>query len=256
MQHLVFLPALLGTFCFLGNTLFGQSGIDLGLFNTPANSDRLEVRIRPTQTITNGIYSAGIFTVRVQAAEKVQGYQFTISLQDLEVVDILPGTGMYLDNFGLFGDAITTSFDGDQPGGFEVTFRALAAGLLSTKLGVSSHITKAEAYRAAQERSDITFRFNQDTQPTEATAGFQLYQNLPNPFIERTNICFQLPEAAATTLTIFDAAGRIIWRHSADLRKGDHCFELEAAAFESTGLFYYQIKTPAHTAGRKMFFIR
>lgn len=39
--------------------------IDLGIFKNPDNPKELEVRLRPTQRVENGSYSAGIFTVRI-----------------------------------------------------------------------------------------------------------------------------------------------------------------------------------------------
>ncbi|MBK8425770.1 MAG: hypothetical protein IPL27_07215 [Lewinellaceae bacterium] len=53
-----------------------------------------------------------VFTVHFKGAERVQGYQFTMNFNGLEVQDIIPGKDMKLDNFGVFADAITTSVDG------------------------------------------------------------------------------------------------------------------------------------------------
>jgi hypothetical protein len=43
---------------------------------------------------------------------------------------------------------------------FAVTFRAKSGGNLSQMLGVSSRITKAEAYNADSDRLQVGFRFN------------------------------------------------------------------------------------------------
>jgi hypothetical protein len=102
------------------------------------------------------------FTVNFKAADKVAGYQFTMNFNGLEVVDIVPGTDMTTENFGVFTSAtlgtgtsttlgeqaITTSADGTE-GEFAVTFRAKQAGTLSNMLGVSSRITKAVAFASA-----------------------------------------------------------------------------------------------------------
>jgi hypothetical protein len=92
------------------------------------------------------------FTVHFKAAEKVQGYQFTMNYNNLEVMDIVPGTNMKVDNFAVFANegALTTSWDGNAAAEFAVTFRAKAGGNLSQMLGVSSRITKAEAYNDVQ----------------------------------------------------------------------------------------------------------
>lgn len=50
--------------------LSAQEGkiIDLGIFKNPNNPAELEVRLRPAETIENGSYSAGIFTVRIPSS--------------------------------------------------------------------------------------------------------------------------------------------------------------------------------------------
>jgi hypothetical protein len=59
----LFLLACLSTL-FISSVAAQPYIIDFGIFNSPLNSNRLEVRLKTTQTVTNGAYSAGIFTVR------------------------------------------------------------------------------------------------------------------------------------------------------------------------------------------------
>ncbi|MBK8427675.1 MAG: hypothetical protein IPL27_17640 [Lewinellaceae bacterium] len=42
-----------------------------------------------------------VFTLNFKGAERVQGYQFTMNMNGLEVQDIIPGTDMKLDNFAV-----------------------------------------------------------------------------------------------------------------------------------------------------------
>ena len=49
--------------------------LDMGIFNFPVNSNKLEIRIQPTLTINTGNYSNGTFTVRYQTS-----YGVTVSL--------------------------------------------------------------------------------------------------------------------------------------------------------------------------------
>ena len=41
-----------------------QITLDIGIFNQPAGSNQLEIRLIPNQTLTNAVYSAGVFTIR------------------------------------------------------------------------------------------------------------------------------------------------------------------------------------------------
>ncbi len=188
------------------------------------------------------------FTVNFTATEQVLGYQFTMNLKGLEVVDIVPGAGMDVSNFGLFNDAITTSFDGKDKGAFALKFRAKTSGQLSNMLGVSSRITKAEAYKN-DVRLDVAFRFNGST---IAGVGFELYQNTPNPFINKTMIGFHLPEATEATITIFDEAGRMIFTQTGDFGKGYNAVTLDREMVNTTGLLYYKLETATDSATKKM----
>ena len=111
--------------------------------------------------------------VNFKATEKVTGYQFTMNFAGLEVVDVTPGADMSLANFGVFADAITTSFDADVTGEFAVKFRATQAGKLSSMLGVSSRVTKAEAYSKGGDRLDVAFRFLLERRPFDPFQQFR-----------------------------------------------------------------------------------
>jgi hypothetical protein len=52
--------------------------------------------------------------------------------------------------------------------------------------------------------------------------GFELYQNQPNPFVNKTLIGFHLPEATEATLTIFDETGRMLFT-----QKGNYAQRLQ-----------------------------
>jgi len=56
--------------------------IDLGLFRKASNSNRMDIRLRPTEDVVNGAYSGGIFTVRFPSS-----YGVTLS--------VVPNTALY-----------------------------------------------------------------------------------------------------------------------------------------------------------------
>jgi hypothetical protein len=192
------------------------------------------------------------FAVTFTAAEQVIGYQFTLNLKGLQVMEIEPGEGMKTNNFAVFADAMTTSFD--VPAGsvaaptFTVYFRATADGRLSKLMNISSRITKAEAYSGptAQQpdsptaRMDVALRFNGTT---VAGVGFELYQNTPNPWINRTQIGFHLPDAAEATLTVYDETGRLLYTQTGDFAKGYNAFTIDRALINSTGALFYKVAT-------------
>jgi hypothetical protein len=205
------------------------------------------------------VKSGETFTVDFKATEKVMGYQFTLNYPELEVLDIEPMGDLKIENFALFHDAkaITTSWYGmttpnDVPE-FKVKFRATKSGMLSNMINVSSRITKAEAYsQTNEERYDVAFRFNGQNGSTVTGVGFELYQNQPNPFINKTAIGFHLPDASDVTLTIYDESSRRIYTQKGSFGKGYNYFTLERAMLNTTGVLYYTIETNAGSATKKM----
>ncbi len=202
------------------------------------------------------------FTVSFKAAEKVLGYQFTLNINGLEVVDILPGAGMTTENFGVFSDAVTASVEKDA-GEFDVTFRATKAGRLSDMLGISSRITRAEAYKAKDATAvlssaevgklDVALLFDNRL---VSKVGFELYQNQPNPFRGRTDIGCHLPEDTDATLSVFDENGRVIHIQSGHYERGYHTFHIDESSLDAAGVLYYKLETATDSAVRKMVVIR
>ena len=196
-----------------------------------------------------------VFTVTFEAAEVVQGYQFTLNHAGLELVNIEPLTeGMTLGHFGVFAQesAVTTSWDGEVPAKFALTFRARTSGELSRLLGVSGRITKAEAYGKGAERLAVAFRFNGAQGPTITGVGFELYQNQPNPWLSRTQIGFHLPEATEAVLTVYDETGRVLFVQKGQYGKGYNAVTLDRSVLDVTGVLYYELKTSKDSATRKM----
>ncbi|MCW5925117.1 MAG: HYR domain-containing protein [Saprospiraceae bacterium] len=193
-------------------------------------------------------------TVTFRAAERAQGWQFTLGLSGLEVASIEEGERVRASNFGVFAGALTTSVDLREPeaGEFSVTFRAARAGRLSEMLGVSSRITRAEAYSPSGDRMGVALRFHGAGGPTVAGVGFELYQNQPNPFVNKTVIGFHLPEATDATLTVFDESGRLLFTQKGSFAKGHNAIAVDRALLGPGGLMYYRLETATDSETRKM----
>jgi len=81
---------------------------------------------------------------------------------------------------------------------------------------------------------------------------FILLQNRPNPFAQETIIGFQLPEATEASLTIYDIAGRVVWKQTKSYEAGKHHIMMDKADLGATGVFYYQLSTDEYSATKKM----
>ena len=86
----------------------------------------------------------------------------------------------------------------------------------------------------------------------QATVGFELYQNQPNPFVNKTSIGFFLPEAAEATLSVYDETGRAVYQLKGQFAKGENTVILDRALLNTTGMLYYKLETATDAATKKM----
>lgn len=85
--------------------------------------------------------------------------------------------------------------------------------------------------------------------------------NQPNPFNPRTTIFFDLPEAGAARLSIFDVAGRLVSRKSwSSLPAGRHEHRWNGRDRQgrdvTSGVYFYRLESGSHTQTRRMSLIR
>jgi hypothetical protein len=128
---------------------------------------------------------------------------------------------------------------------FTMNFRATAGARLSDAMYVNSSITRAEAYVGGNE-TGVELRF------TGAESEFALYQNVPNPFEGRTVIGFNLPEAGAATMTIYDVTGKVLRVIEGEYAKGYNQLELDRTDLQTAGVVYYQLTSGDYSATKKM----
>ncbi len=260
----------------VGNAMSSQwgkdfAGVKIGDVNNSAVANAtMQAEERTTGTALfdiedRNLRAGEVFEVTFKSAQALKGFQFTMLLHGLEVDGVRESDQVTAANFGLvFDGAATVSIDGAQE--FTLRFRAMKSGKLSEMLGVSGSITRAEAYLPAVaslpamawqagakeggvERLSVAFRFSGKT---IAGLGFELYQNQPNPFVNKTFVGFFLPEAAEATLSIFDESGRVVYQQKGQFAKGENSISLDRALINTTGLLYYKLETATDSATKKM----
>jgi hypothetical protein len=100
---------------------------------------------------------------------------------------------------------------------------------------------------------DLGFENGQVSSSNEAkAAGFELYQNVPNPFVESTVIGFKLPKASHVAFSILDNMGRVVLQFDGQYPAGYNEINLRAGQLSADGILYYRIETPDFTATQKM----
>jgi len=197
----------------------------------------------------------------------VFGYQFALHFDPgaLRLENIDPGELANLTeaNFGLTkseeGD-ITTSWDNtkntlhnNNTVLFTIVFKANANGHIRDLLQIAPAIMPAEAYQneGSQQMQllDVQLAFSK---PEPATAAFELYQNIPNPFLKETTIGFSLPQASTATLTVYDLAGKTLKTVTGNFAKGFNEVALDSRDLGAAGVLLYKLETPQHTATQRM----
>ncbi|MEO1516707.1 MAG: T9SS type A sorting domain-containing protein [Bacteroidota bacterium] len=207
--------------------------------------------------------------IRAKDFPSVHGFQFALEAigEGLDLVDAEPRVGTSKLSFqeGHLGKrllpegVLTVSWSQEtavSPSADEVLFhltvKARRSAWLSELLQISSDYTMAEAYDANLDLLNLDLGFDKPSNPRTLPGEYQLLQNRPNPFADETIIGFQLPEATAVQLRIFDLSGRLIHQHQAHYQAGQHEWTLGSDELPGSGLYYYQLQCPAFTATRKM----
>ncbi|MCB0549934.1 MAG: HYR domain-containing protein, partial [Phaeodactylibacter sp.] len=235
------------------NSLIGVQGRSIaGTFTLEAEDIALKAGNEYTVTFT----AAGL--------ADVAGYQGTLAFDNgiLELIDIIPGIARK-ENFGTrfvneglittsWNQAANAEYRTPNAEMFSLVFRALTDAQLSNLLGISSEVTKAEAYGHDGRYMDVMIGFKDGPGIARASADkFELYQNQPNPFRDETVIGFYLPEAAEVTLTVSELTGKVVKLIRINGVKGYNSLILRRDGLPA-GVLNYSVRTDKHTATQKM----
>jgi hypothetical protein len=199
------------------------------------------------------------YTVQLKSDDfKVAGMQGTFNFakgyaDQISVAGQLPN--MSEGNFGVFDNAVTTSWNGKAATETDVltlTFRAKQKGKLSDVLTIGSNLTYAEAYDAAGESYSVNLSFNNGKVSGKE---FALYQNEPNPFDGTTKIGFNLPESAKASLSIYDVTGKLVRIVEGNYSAGYNALIINKSDLNANGVMYYRLDSGNNTATKKMIII-
>ncbi len=188
------------------------------------------------------------------------GFQFTIAF-DPNILSFIE-TQHCLTDAGHFGRRyvndgfLTVSWNDYQSNWLEgqplvqLAFRALQPGQLNQTIQLTDRYTPAEAYSVFGEIMNVKLAIADDL-----NAQFELLQNVPNPFSEKTTIGFRLAEATHAVLTVTDISGRVVKTVEGDFDAGYSEVKLDRSSLPESGLFYYCLETPRHNATKMMLLI-
>jgi|GEM_PF-6300265 len=196
--------------------------------------------------------------------QEVSGYQFTIDYDNttLELVSVLEqSTDMSMNNFGIHNSEgkITVSWNNEAGQSlvageslFMLEFALISEeGYTENLIGISSSITKAEAYRDDQLMEVILL--DQEAAIADQTA--VLYQNSPNPFSAMTQIGFDMPQAGDATLSVHSLTGQVLKSVSGSYGQGYNELTLSKQELNYSGVLYYTLVTNGQSMTKQMIII-
>jgi hypothetical protein len=203
------------------------------------------------------LQAGNVYTVDFTGAEVagLSGFQGTLQLgAGVELVDVAYGVATEA-NFGLVAadqGTITFSWNGEATSEdvlFGLVVRATEDVQLSEVLSVTDRLTTAEAYTLNGVKRNVGIEFSTGE---VASAGFELYQNTPNPVAGETMIGFSLPEAGTVTLTIQDVTGKVVLRRTEERAAGYNNLVLNRRDLGVAGVLTYTVTAGDFTATKKM----
>ncbi len=112
-------------------------------------------------------------------------------------------------------------------------------------------------YRLKQVDFDGTFEYSNEIEINLVPDDFSLLQNYPNPFNPSTTIQFRVPNSGFVSLKIYNLLGsEIATLINENLPAGQHKVTWDGknqmGAQITTGVYFYQIKTPEFSQTKKM----
>ncbi|MCC7157907.1 MAG: T9SS type A sorting domain-containing protein [Ignavibacteria bacterium] len=91
---------------------------------------------------------------------------------------------------------------------------------------------------------------------TEIPSDYSLGQNYPNPFNPATNINFSLPRAGETSITVYDASGKLVENISSGYRlAGNYTVDFSAPNL-SSGVYFYSLSAEGFKETKKMVLVK
>lgn len=211
------------------------------------------------------IQAGETYTLPVEAVNfnEIAGYQFTLNYDENALSIEKIGTEALVDmeaaNFNIMGDAITTSWNGEQIEGdemaiFNFTFKALNTVKLSEVISLDSRYTNAEAYR---ETPTGLQKVKVNLAIINTSDDIMLYQNQPNPFRELTEVRFDLLEQSDIRIVITNLAGKVVAERQGTFGIGNHKITFSKNDLnQGNGVYYYHLHIGDKVLTRKMVLLR
>jgi hypothetical protein len=236
-----------------------------GSWNGPSSgrksSEEIELNFEPT--LNNEIIEVPIVAKDFKG---VSGYQFGISWDPTQLQyegvenmmleghfnEELTDRGMLTTMWDEANGKATELADGSVI--FIIKFTARSQQAKST-VELNSTITPIGAYDGNMNEIRIKSTTAEIDLESLRRGGLELYQNVPNPFDNSTEISFKIPKSGKVRLTVVNMLGEIIYVHEQDYRAGSHSIDWSRAQYTrqvSSGVYMYRLESNGVELVKKM----
>lgn len=238
---------------FIGVKIGDVNGTATANANSPATEQRSQVELS-AENMKLTAHQNHIVTLAANT-DNIYGMQFTLTLNDALLTDIYVGGNRLSDAniVKITENKYNVSWNDTNPvsGSELITLHVTPSKDtdLSSVMQVNSSLIAAEVYSGeALQTGKLSLRFTGN----DDNGTFEVFQNEPNPFQDKTTITFNLPEAGNATLKVFDVTGQVIYNKTTSFSKGLNTFTLSRSDLPARGVMIYQIESGANTVAKKM----
>ncbi|MCC7027574.1 MAG: T9SS type A sorting domain-containing protein [Saprospiraceae bacterium] len=200
--------------------------------------------------------------IRAEHFQDIEGFQFTLNYDPRHLVyqgvesDVLPINNSHFGD--LKNGVLTSSWNSDHAEThtndevlFYLNFKVVEDGALSTLLNITNDVITSEAYASDESLRAVQLRFA-DAFDKPNKDEILLFQNVPNPFSDRSTIKYFLNNEADITLRIYDLTGRLIHQYSGQGVQGMNTLLIAKQELNLAGHYYYQLQTSKYIATKSM----
>ncbi len=200
--------------------------------------------------------------IRAEHFQDIEGFQFTLNYDPQHLVYQGVEAGVILINDSHFGDLengkLTSSWNSDHAEThtndevlFYLNFKVVEDGALSTSLNINNDVITSEAYTSDESLRTIQLHFA-DAFDKPKKDEIILFQNVPNPFSDRSTIKYFLNNEADISLRIYDLTGRLIHQYSGHGVQGMNTLLITKKELNFAGHYYYQLQTSKYIATKSL----
>ncbi len=193
------------------------------------------------------------FSLDMDQLQAVYGMQFELQLNDGQWIGIDENTlGIKEHHLRVEEQYLKLSWNSSLPvnhsPGLNLSFVADKDGMLSEFIEIVDEDFEAQVYfDESIQIADLELKFYETLND-----GFQLFQNVPNPFSTNTSISFIIPEKGNVDFAVFDVTGRQVFAFSDNYDSGRHEIVVDDSILERKGVYYYQLSYGNMIATKKM----